>query len=257
MKYTNRKSGLNVVTGKVKDINDNNFVMTVDSFDSDKKPVTEDITINGKLPEGVKAGFTVTAVGYQAGPHRYTAEQVMNGNTSFERDGLAVVSGFVRSARLNEEKDENGVPKKNQKGEDKKPHFDLTITTKDDDKYVNHRIKIYNSEKNPDAIEKAQKQYGKVGEERTDKDSDTKYINSIRGTFITGEGRSYEMESNGYTNYYCDHLGLTKADYDYVRTEPREQSQAKDNEQAPAEMEQGGDGFMSIPDGIDEELPFN
>jgi len=253
MKYSNRKSGLNVVTGKVKDINDGNFVMTVDSFDSNKKPITEDITINGKLPEGVKTGFEVTAVGYQAGPNRYSAEQVMSGNMSFERDGIAVLTGFVKSAKLNEEKDENGNPKKNQEGKEKKPHFDLTVVTKDEDKYVNHRIKIYNSENNPDAIEKAQKQFGKVGEERTDKDSGDHYINSIRGTFITGEGRTYEFTDNGYTNYYCDHMGLTKSDYDYVRTQPREQ--AKDNNQ-PAMEQNGGDGFMNIPEN-DEELPFS
>ena len=253
MKYSNRKSGLNVVTGKVKEINDNSFVMTVNSFDSNKQAVTEEITINGKLPEGIKAGFEVTAVGYQAGPNRYTAEQVMNGNMSFERDGIAVITGFVKSAKLNDEKDESGVQKKNQKGVDKKPHFDLTVVTKDGDKYVSHRIKIYNSEQNPDAIEKAQKQYGKVGEIRTDKESNTEYVNSIRGTFITGEGNSYEFNRDGRTDYYCDHLGLTKADYDYVRTQPREQ--AKGNDQ-PAMEQNGGDGFMSIPDGIDEELPF-
>lgn len=253
MKYSNRKSGLNVVTGKVKEINDGDFVMTVDSFDSDKKRVTEDITINGKLPEGVKAGFEVTAVGYQAGPNRYSAEQVMNGNAVFEQDGVTILTGFVRSAKLNEEKDENGNPKKNQEGKEKKPHFDVTISVKEGDKFVNHRIKIYNSEKNPDAIEKAQKQFGKVGEERTDKDSGEKYINSIRGTFITGEGRTYEMESNGYTNYYCDHMGLTKSDYDYVRTQPREQSKGQSAPQQA--QEQSGDGFMNVPEN-DEELPF-
>lgn len=69
---------------------------------------------------------------------------------------------------------------------------------------------------------------------------------------VTGKIKSGSYEKNGQKVYYTEVLaaslnfGETKAEAD-----------ARQSSQAAPEPYDGRDGFMNIPDGIDEELPFN
>ena len=73
---------------------------------------------------------------------------------------------------------------------------------------------------------------------------------AITGRIQTG---SYN-DRDGRKVYTTDVL---VEDQEFAESKSSQNSQNGGNRQAPTEQPDAGDGFMNIPDGIDEELPFN
>ena len=225
--YKNQDTGLTVTTGTIKSIADDRLscVVTSETWDKSAKQTAEvDVTARSPiaLEDKFKPGYRVTMVGYSHGKNLVDVDLITGSNEIFETPELAVVTGFVRSARLNPEKNEDGTTKFKADGvTPKKPHFDVSITVKDDDgKYINHVIKVYDyatekGKKTP--IERAQAAF---------KDFDAEN-NRIVATFVTqpGETRSWVSTKNGkeYVNYTCDHLGYRFMDLE--RVDERERTQ--------------------------------
>lgn len=234
--------GLYVVTGKVKSISEDRTVMVIESSEyvkDEKKEVPFDLELSNPVgfdADTFKKGFNVTAVGYQLGNQKKMAPgaTVLSGTDVFSTEKTAVISGFVKFARLNEEKNADGTQKTKADGTTpKKPHFDITIVVKDNDtgRWVNHVIQIYNSKFDDKAIEKAQKLYGNFNPE-------TEYI---KGTWVTGNGQEWNYESTGkdgksYVNYMCSHLGVRMADVEREAKKEREQSQNGVTTPAPVQV---------------------
>lgn len=251
MKFQSTKTGLNVVSGKVKEVKDGVLVVEATYFDKDGEH-KEDVNIKTGETEGIKVGYSVTAVGFKGGANTVNADKVMNGNDYYEAEGAAILAGFVSDARLYEEKEEDGSPRLNKDGKPKKPHFDVTISVKEGDEYVSHRVKVYNTDNQKDAIEKAQKRLSGLNETKT-KDG-KEFETKIYATIITRPGDEYPTSRNGKTYRNVSHMGINKMDLEKRFVEVKENVKP-----APTAEEElsSGDGFMNIPDGIDEELPFN
>lgn len=73
---------------------------------------------------------------------------------------------------------------------------------------------------------------------------------AITGRIQTG---SYN-DREGRKVYTTD---VVVEDQEFAESKSSQNSQNGGNRQAPTEQPDAGDGFMNIPDGIDEELPFN
>lgn len=73
---------------------------------------------------------------------------------------------------------------------------------------------------------------------------------AITGRIQTG---SYN-DKEGRKVYTTD---VVVEDQEFAESKSSQNSQNGGNRQAPTEQPDAGDGFMNIPDGIDEELPFN
>ena len=73
---------------------------------------------------------------------------------------------------------------------------------------------------------------------------------AITGQIQTG---SYN-DREGRKVYTTD---VVVEDQEFAESKSSQNSQNGGNRQAPTEQPDAGDGFMNIPDGIDEELPFN
>lgn len=227
--YTSQKTGLNVVSGKVKTISDDRtmMVVTTSRYNSESKQNEEyDVTVQtaNQFGEGVKEGFSVTVAGYKGRGGTLNDVTVMTGQDVYEEEATSVITGFVSYAGFREEKNADGSPKTKQDGSPKKPHYDICIKVKDEDTnhYVNHRIKVYdfpNEEKS--SIERMKKIFGKLDTEK----------NRIRVTIVTNPGQEYNYTSTGkdgreYTNYESVHMGYRFLDVEYV--DQKEQSQSKD-----------------------------
>ena len=108
---------------------------------------------------------------------------------------------------------------------------------------VDRRIKGTNNENNTDFINCVA--FGKAGEFAE------KYFRKGMKVLVTGR-----IQTGSYTNK--DGVKVFTTD---IVAEDQEFTESKSNgasnEQAPAPSVNAGDGFMNIPDGIDEELPFN
>lgn len=237
--YVNQTTGLAVVTGKIDSISEDRMVMVVKSqaYDRAKKVTDEvlvNVTSNVGFDESFKPGFSVMAAGYQRGKGNIVAECASIGNESLETPDLAVVSGLVKFARLNEEKNTDGTPKMKADGvTPKKPHFDITITVNEGGKYVDHIIKVYanpnvEAEKSPMAIM-----------QRAFKNFDNK-TNRIRATFVTQPGNSYsntvKKDGKEYVNHACSHIGYKTFDLEYVdQKEKTTSKQTEVNQKAPEE----------------------
>ena len=79
--------------------------------------------------------------------------------------------------------------------------------------------------------------------------------NCTKGTKMVIEGR---IQTGSYTNK--DGQKVYTTDVIVETQEFAESKQAASGsaaQSAPAPVPDGGDGFMNIPDGIDEDLPFN
>lgn len=72
------------------------------------------------------------------------------------------------------------------------------------------------------------------------------------------KGMKMDAEGRIYTSSYKNKDGNTVYTWGII-ADGIEFGESKKSQQKPAETKQGDpfDGFMSIPDGIDEELPFN
>lgn len=75
--------------------------------------------------------------------------------------------------------------------------------------------------------------------------------NVVKGTKLLIEG---EVRNNNYTNKDGQRVYGTQV---VVNSFEFCESKASSSEQAPPQPSVDSDGFMNIPDGIDEELPFN
>ena len=245
MQYENRETGACVLTGVVTGKTDNSFTLKVGCYDKEKGAYDSEYTIMGKAPENkdVSGKGEVTVVAYKAGKEKFTLDKVVSRNDSYAiSEKCMVINGDVVRARLNEEKDKDGKVKQTKDGKPKKPHYDISIV---DSEGVTHRVKVYNTEKNPDAIEKAAKTFDKLGsvKEIQGKNLRTK----IAATLLTNPSgvNEYQYEDkDGVARTYRDYLGYFKADTKFYSEEvEKEQEQAAEQEYTPAEEE--------------EELPFN
>jgi len=267
--YKNQASGLQTIIGPIKSISDDGLSMVVSSETRDTQGVHPiDFTINSAYPltdENYRVGKTVTCTGYQSGKNTINADAILMGNSSFTVEDLAIVTGFVKRAKLNEEKNEDGTPKVNKEGKPKKPHFDVTITTKEPDgSYVNHRIKIYDGnnveagKKTP--IDRAKAMFGKF-----DKDNNRMYV-----SVVTQPGRDYTIPSTGedgkeYLNKYCDHMGYKAIDITYIDEKTRERnngdkpapSQTAPTQTPPQSQPAQGSGFENNDIEMDDMDMFN
>ena len=256
MKYKNEATGLNVITGTVKEVTDGVAKLEAEFYVKGNKEAQKGEFEILNVPADLKAGFKATVVGYQQGTNRYSAEAVLTGNQVYENGDLCVIHGFIARAGRNEEKDADGNAKVTKDGKPRAPHYDICINVGSGEDRVSHRIKVYNSSNDQDAIDRCAKQFSGLGKER--EENGKKTVASIVGTFITQAGNSYTIQNGEYVNNYSDHLGLSKCDFEYINREVKEQEKtAKTQEATQEEKGSSGDGFMNIPDGIDEELPFD
>lgn len=257
--YTNQNSGLVVVAGKIKAISNDRTVMTVETEEyvkdvngGSRKTVEMNVSNPLGFPaDDYKVGYSVTAVGYKHGKGTIQADRVLTGNDIYEGQDLTVITGFVKFARLNEEKNADGTPKMKQDGvSPRKPHFDITLSVKEGDDYVNHVIKIYDGNTEPGAksqIDRAKAMFG-----RFDRES-----NRIKVSVVTqpGQRRSYTTVQNGreYNNLVCDHMGYKSIDVEYIDQKERDKgAQANDKQPAqqaaPAEQAQNGQNGFAAQD---------
>jgi hypothetical protein len=232
--YTNQNSGLTVATGKIKALSEDRTVLTIvaeEYKDGERKDVELNISNPiGFNPDDYKVGFTVTAAGYKHGKGVIQAERVLVGNDIFETADLTVVTGLVKFARYNEEKDKDGNPRLKQDGTPRKPHFDITISVKEDDKYVDHTIKVYegrHEEGKKSQLERVQAMFSRFDRQ----------TNRISVAVVTQPGvpRSYTVTKDlkEYTNFVCDHMGYKSIDVEYI--DAREKTQAPAQKAAPTQ----------------------
>ena len=84
-----------------------------------------------------------------------------------------------------------------------------------------------------------------------------KYLH--KGTKILAEGR---IQTGSYTNkdgvkVYTTEVVVEEQEFAESKNASSANTQSYQAAPAPAPSADAGDGFMNIPDGIDEELPFN
>lgn len=78
-----------------------------------------------------------------------------------------------------------------------------------------------------------------------------------KGTKIILTGR---LENNDYTNkdgVKVYQVRIVAEDIEFAESKKASESNASEQKPESQPKNDGGDGFMNIPDGIDEELPFN
>jgi hypothetical protein len=172
--------------------------------------------------------------------------------------GTTVIMGRCVSARLIEPKE----------GQDFQPFFAMNVVTND---HVMHRITINNrTPYHEHDIENAMEKF---------KDylaNDKHDFIPFTGSFVTGnawktEEGKYEKNGNTYdtTTRSYNGLDVLGAYQDYEKAPERtsertitpaykqEAEEAKTSLDTSVEQEAGEDGFINIPDAIEEEVPFN
>lgn len=265
--YTNQKTKMSVVSGKVLAVSDDRKTLTVKTqeFNRDTK-VYEDKEMVFEAPqpvaENVVVGKPVTIVGYEqidmmAGSSKWVAGYVSAGNESFEYKTLAVVNGDVVYARYNEEKNEDGSPKmtKERMGADgktipskaKTPHFDIGVSTIDaEGKRVLHTVKAY-----PDPVKgkdgeivEGQKSFDKIESLKKRFENFDKDNNPMRVTIATQPGQistsTKEYDGKVYENTYSNHMGIYSLDIEYTKSleKNKESGAAPAKESASSEVVQ-------------------
>ena len=266
--YKNQASGVIVSSGKIKSVSEDRMVLTLVSSEFDRGTsanVEKEYEVSCGIPFGdeYKPGFTVTAVGYQRGKGVIMAESVLAGNDVYETQDLAVVSGLVKFARLNEEKNADGTPKTKQDGSPKKPHFDITVTVHDGEKYVDHVVKVYEG-----AVEQGKKSQMDIVKslfKNFDRES-----NRIRVSIVTQPGQSYSRTVNKdgkeYVNWGCSHMGYRSLDVDFIDAKEKtndapqkpqqEQPVPQPQEQPQITQPQNGAGFDAPNISMEEDELF-
>jgi hypothetical protein len=136
---------------------------------------------------------------------------------------------------MNEEKNADGTARLRQDGSPRKPHYDVTVSVKGEEHYVDHVIRVYDS---PNAqksnIETMKRMFGHFNKES----------NRISVTFVTtpGQERSYVTMRNGneYTNFVIDHMGYKSMDVEYLdqREKTASKEAAPEAAKAPAQTAQ-------------------
>lgn len=266
--YT-KQNGPKVVMGEVTEIKEGSMELVIRaSQHNNATKQNEDVdvkVVTGTPVTDVKVGFKVTAVGYPGRGGVLNADAILNGNKSYEEDGITVLTGFVRNVHMNEEMNQDGTHKVKQDGvTERKPHFDIYINTRNDGEstFQNHVIKIYDGkveEGKATPIEKAKRLFG-----RFDKDT-----NRILVSIVTRPGQERTWTSTGkdgkeYTNTQISHMGYSAIDITYIDQEKKKETPAQGKEDktpapaqsAPAQPTQAS-GFETPGPEIDDEEMFN
>ena len=225
--YLNKKTMLSVVSGKIESISDNRQEATISyqEYDYNKKTSsTKEVHAQTMLPfdDSYQVGQKITMLGGFVG-NDFSIRQYSNTNACFEVPDLAVVTGYVISAKLNEELNQDGTHKlKRSDNTPKKPHFDITIRVMDGEREVNHVVKVYNAmqyvkDGEPSQIDKIKSRFENVGF----KDSET---TPIRATIATAPGQEWSYTNNDIVYNYCGHIGIRSLDLELEYARNREQS---------------------------------
>lgn len=283
--YTNQKTKLSVVSGRITAIGDDRKSLTVETevfnkADDVRKYEKTSIEFTTQVPieDAAKVGSLVTVAGFEQvdmlnETSQWVAGYVSTGNDSFQYKTLAVVNGEVTFARYVDELGEDGKPNmtKERMGADgstvapkpKSPHFDIGVATKETDgeggtKRVLHIVKAYPepvkdaqgnidpSKKNYDKIEVLKKRFANFDKE----------TNPMRVTIATQPGTvsSSTREWNGstYENNYNNHMGVYALDIEYLKEKELQKEQSASGERkAPDAVEQApaesAEEFQPVP----------
>lgn len=217
--YTNKKTAASILSGKLTEISEDRKTFTVayQEYNNASKKFedkTQVCTTMMALDDSYSVKQNVTVIGAKGFGGGFNVESVSNKESAFEYPDLAVVSGHVQKAFLNEEKDQDGNPKMKQDGTPRKPHYDIHISVPEGDRVVNHIIKVYDSPK-----------YQKEGElSQTEKVAkrfasfENPETTPMRVTIATQPGQEFSFEKSGDTPgvyYGCSHLGFKSIDLEY------------------------------------------
>lgn len=272
--YQNKKTGLNVVNGKIKEVASDGLsaTVTVDQWDRNANANKQvDIKVISTVPINQQVGNNLVAAGYQRGMNTIMAEPGMltNGSSYFETPEIAVVTGKINKAVYRSEEGKmkpDGVTPKS-------PHFDIHIKAKSKDAEGNdvwktHIIKNYNNKFNPDAIEKLQKRFEKMGI-----DENGKPKRDIVATVVTTPGQTNEQFKSEFVQdwkdadgnvmmkdgkpmqtIYAMHMGYKSMDIEFV--EEREKTKAaptaaKEETKAQEAPTNEGSGFNEVSQELD------
>lgn len=233
------KQGLCVLSGKVKEIAADKTSVTVDyrQYDANTKKasIMSKVINNPPGVENLKVGQSVTAIGYDCGPNfQLVGNTLTHESAVFEMNDIAVVSGYIQSASLNDEKDQDGNVKTKMDGTPKKPHFDIKILVDDNGKETVHQIKNYNFvSKNDGKVVDNIADMAKRFERFESPEATPTYV-----TIVTSPGNAFSYEkSNGTCYYGCSHLGVRSLDqifeYQLQKAQDAQQSYIKQEPTMP------------------------
>lgn len=256
-KYHNRKSNIDVISGVVKAISEDRKLFTVATKEIKQDGSSNDLEfeVNSREPidEHIKVGDNITTVTKViSDPVTFIdavhAMSVAKYNNCFEYQDVAVISGDVRFASYNAEKDENGNPKMTKEyvtasGETKAPkaktpHFDVSINVpeKTEDggtQYVLHTVKVYETANNQKQIDRLKKTFKNFDAEK----------NGIYATLVTSPGNSFTRTNTKndkeYVNHYCTHMGVSSMNFEFLNSKqkekPSEEKSEKEHDTAKTE----------------------
>jgi hypothetical protein len=219
------KSGINMISGTVEAISPDRKEVSVKTTEGNREThqLEEKVfkaTFDGAetLKEDIHVGDTITVAGYQNGQNSISAKYAEHENGYFKAsDDLVILSGEVLFANKNVEKDENGQPRLNKAGAEKKPHFDITIAVGTGKDRVNHVVKVYDFA----AKEGKPAQENIARFEKIFANFDRK-TNPIYITIATGEGQPYtKTNTKGdttYENKYESHLGFKSFNVQFLNS---------------------------------------
>lgn len=269
--YTNQKTHLSVVSGKITAIGEDRKSLTVETqvFNRDEsvrayEKTSIAFTTQVPIEEDAKVGDNVTVAGFEQvdminETSQWVAGYVSTKNDSFQYKTLAVVNGEVTFARYVDEIGEDGKPNmtKERMGADgsvvapkaKSPHFDIGVATQEQDgeggtKRVLHIVKAY-----PDPVKDAQgnidptkKNFDKIEALKKRFANFDKETNPMRVTIATQPGtvssNVREYNGNTYENNYNNHMGVYSLDIEYLKERTRGQEAPAATTAAPAQEEQ-------------------
>lgn len=276
--YSNDKTGIKVVAGTIKSIEADGLTMVIATEERNKdgqvSAVEKTIRTDAApftAEEGYKVGREATAIGYPSKGGTILADAVLVGNQIYETEGLTVITGLVKRARFNEEKNEDGTPKMTRGSEEqaphaKKPHFDITVTVKDipTGNYVDHRVKVYegNAEEGKTSqLDRAKKLFSRFDAKE----------NRIAVSIVTTPGREYSLpytkkDGSEGISYYCDHMGYKKLmNINYIDSKERaktapqadksgQETPVKEEVPAPAPVTNEPNGFENATEFTVDEM---
>ena len=237
--YNNTKSGIRVVSGPIDTISSDGKEFTIKhtTWSKDKttdKYVSSEETVvcmntAGSAFENIAVGDEVCAYGYGRGTKDGCAtigvEGLLDGkhNHYVEVDPtLAIIYGRIKSAGMNNEKDENGNPKLKADGiTARKPHFDIKFTLRrkdeDGDHFESHTVSRYRtSYDKQDVLESFNKKFKDFNPEEKN------YLVCI----VTAPAEITPLTFKGddgqdVTIYYARHMGTKSIDTEIVDPLPK------------------------------------
>lgn len=261
--YTNQKTGLTVVSGKVKTKSDDGKNITVGVQQRNvEKNIYEfvDVTLTAPVPvEGIAVGDYITATGFKASGGRINIDTINHENAYIEAEGFGVLSGEVLFANKSDEIDKTtGQPRLTQAGSPKKPHFDITVAVGKGNDRVTHTVKIYNI-KDQDNIGRYEKLFANFNRE-----SNPMYVSIVTKAENASSYMRETKDKSGriWQNQCMSHLGMNSLDVNFINGKERANDKESNEAQAtpeptPIPMSQAapqsnGTGFNYNLDGLDD-----